>query len=352
MPGVDPSDLNNRLLVESWYVDLQDYIIDLAWSPDASKLAAVSVEGGVFLIDDFGDSAFFKQMGQHSLGANSISWRCDGAQIASGGQDGLVKVWDGASGQEIWEMEAGNSWVSKTLFSPRRKVLATAAGKHLKLWNDEYDAIYESSDHASTIADIGWNPTGPGIAAVANLGLTLHLTKANDRPKKIQWKGSSLALRWSPEGKFIATGEQDATVHYYFVGSNRDVEIRGYSTKVQHMSWDVSGRWLATGGGPAAVVWDCSGAGPMGRQPIQLEIRSSKLTQLAFQPDGNLLATSDADGFLFLWEPDRHDEIIGGVQLAAPASCLRWVNGDRLAAGQEDGKVVVFQIRSAAGSRN
>ncbi len=52
MLDLDLSMLNKALLAESWYVALGDYIIDLAWAPKASKLAAVTVEGSVFLIED------------------------------------------------------------------------------------------------------------------------------------------------------------------------------------------------------------------------------------------------------------------------------------------------------------
>ncbi len=47
-----------ELLAESRWVALGDYIIAIAWSPDASKLAAATVEGSVFLIGDHGDSVF------------------------------------------------------------------------------------------------------------------------------------------------------------------------------------------------------------------------------------------------------------------------------------------------------
>ena len=77
MLDVDLSKLNKGLLAELWYVALGDYIIDLAWSPDATKLAAVTVEGSVFVIDDHGDSAHFNLIGQHAGGANSLSWRYD-----------------------------------------------------------------------------------------------------------------------------------------------------------------------------------------------------------------------------------------------------------------------------------
>ncbi|MEO1526783.1 MAG: WD40 repeat domain-containing protein [Planctomycetota bacterium] len=345
MPDVDPSRLRKGLLSEVWYVELTDYVIDMQWSPNAVRLAAVTVEGGVFLIEDIGDSATFKLIGCHGGGANSVSWRHDGAEFATAGHDGLVNVWDGTSGVQLDSLQAGTSWVTKAIYSPRRNVLATAAGRHLKLFNNDRAMIYHNSDHPSTIADIGWNPQGPGIAAAANHGVTLHLSEAAGEPRRFRWKGSSLVLQWSPDAKYLVTGEQDATIHFWYLATGKDAEISGYSTKVQLLDWDSGGRLLATGGGSTVVLWDCGGAGPAGSQPIQLKARGSRLTQVAFQPGGSMLASTDNEGFAFLWEPMEHDRVVGGVLLSSAASCLRWYSEDRLAVGQQDGKVVVFEVR-------
>ena len=85
-----------------------------------------------------------------------------------------MKCWNAESGQLITELDAGDSWVAKAVYNPLRNVLATAAGKHLKLWSDNRELSYESSDHSSTLADIGWNPDGSGLA-VAVYGITLHV---------------------------------------------------------------------------------------------------------------------------------------------------------------------------------
>ncbi|MEM7561341.1 MAG: WD40 repeat domain-containing protein, partial [Planctomycetota bacterium] len=307
---------------------------------------AISVGGSVFLSDDRSNSAKFRQVGSHAGGANSLSWRSDGAEFATAGHDGLAKIWDGKTGHEISSLEAGDSWVGKVDYSPRRNVLATAAGRHLKLWNDRREVFYESSEHASTIADVGWNPDGSAVAVAAYYGVTLHVPGKQSQPRKYSWKGSSLALAWSPNSKYIATGEQDSTVHFWFMKSGGDAQMWGFPTKVLELSWDATGRWLATGGGATVCLWDCSGKGPTGRKPRQYKAHPTKLTQLAFQPDGTLLASADADNFLFLWEPNKYDTIVGGVSLTAPASCLRWCEGGKLAVGQQDGKVALFDVKA------
>ena len=107
MPSVDFSMLDKGSLTTLRQVTLGDYIIELAWSPNGTKIAVVTVEGAVFLLDAHGDSAADKQVGQHAGGGNSVSWRSDGAEFATAGHDGLAKVWDGDSGRELAAFEAG-----------------------------------------------------------------------------------------------------------------------------------------------------------------------------------------------------------------------------------------------------
>lgn len=352
MPDLDLSELNEGLLAESWYVALGDYIIDVVWAPDASKLAAVTAEGSVFLIDDHGDSAIYKLLGEHAGGANSVSWHPDGTEFATAGHDGLVKVWNAESGKLLCDLQAGDPWVAKVVYNPCRNVLATAAGRHLKIWDEDREPYYESCEHSSTIADLGWNPDGSGIAAAAYNGITLHVPGKQRQPRKYAWKGSSLVLAWSPDGKYMATGEQDSTVHFWHVKSGKDAQMEGFLTKVLELSWDASGRWLATGGGASFCLWDCSGRGPDGRKPRQYDVHSNKLTQVAFQPDGEFLASADTDGILLIWEPMKHDKVVGGCSLSSFASCLRWCKGGKFAVGQQDGKVVIFETRLVAPDGN
>ena len=348
MSNLDYSRLEKESLLELQRVTLDDFVIEVAWSPDGGKLAMLTVEGAVFLLDTHEPSAGCKLLGQHERGGNSLSWRADGAEFASAGHDGLARIWDGSSGRELASLEAGDSWVSKVVYNPARNVLGTAAGRCLRLWDEHRVVFYDSEDHESTIADVGWNPDGSGVAVAAYNGVTLHVPGKQRQPRKYRWKGSSLVLAWSPDAKYIATGEQDSTVHFWHVKSGEDSRMSGFPTKVLELSWDESGRWLATGGGASVCLWDCSGKGPAGRRPREFVAHSDKLTQVVFQPGGTLLASSDASSVLALWDPTCHDKVIGGKLLLSPASCLRWSKTGHLAVGQEDGRVSIFAVRAVA----
>ena len=94
MSQLSSDNKQQAILNEIGGLDLKDYIIDLAWSPEGSKLAAATVEGAIFLIELSTEGLKYLQIGQHKGGANSLSWRYDSKEFATAGQDGFIKIWE------------------------------------------------------------------------------------------------------------------------------------------------------------------------------------------------------------------------------------------------------------------
>ncbi|HMP41901.1 MAG TPA: WD40 repeat domain-containing protein, partial [Roseiflexaceae bacterium] len=67
--------------------------------------------------------------------------------------------------------------------------------------------------------------------------------------RKFEWKGSVLVLAVSLDGKYIAAGAQNASVHFWICRDGTDLEMSGYPRKVRELAWDSSSSYLATGGG-------------------------------------------------------------------------------------------------------
>ena len=72
------------------------------------------------------------------------------------------------------------------------------------------------------------------------------------------------ALVWSPDNKWLVSGNQDPSVHLWIPEQDIELHMSGYETKVKYLSFDHTSRWLATSGGRDACIWDCSGEGPEG----------------------------------------------------------------------------------------
>ena len=217
-----------------------------------------------------------------------------------------------------------------------QNILASAAGKKLRLWNLDGTMIREYADHPSTIADIQWKPGEPVLASTGYGKLFLWSPEQQNPVQEFAWQGSMLVLAWSSDGKYIAAGGQDSSVHFWLMASGEDLQMTGYPTKVRELSWDATSRYLATGGGTVPTVWDCSGAGPEGTHPLQFEAHKDNVACLAFQQRGPFLASGGEDGLLALWHPGKQRGHCGTP--STPPLSLNW-SGPPMVVGLPSGRL-------------
>jgi WD40 repeat protein len=331
-------------LTQRWQVSLGDHIIGLAWSPDGSSVAA-ALTGGPIAIGDGQSGRIRHVLHGHDFGTMSIAWSPQGKLLASAGQDGKVRLWNVGAGKEQAALDGGAAWVERVAWSPQGQYLASAAGRKLRLWTGAGQLVREYANHPSTIADIQWKPDTLEVASAAYGQLALLSPDKPEPFKRFQWKGSMLVLAWSPDGKYIATGDQDSTVHFWITKTGEDLMMSGYPVKVRELSWDHTSRYLATGGGVSPCIWDVSGKGPAGTKPRQLEAHQEKVTALAFQHGGPLLASAGADGLVAVWQPQKSKRPLTTASLASAITQLAWSSDDtRIAVGTESGLVAVHAI--------
>jgi WD40 repeat protein len=353
MPRLNKRPRHVALLAESWRTSIADHVSALEWSPDAHWLSAAAISGPVTLFDGSTGEARASCSG-HDLGTTSLSWNSEGTILASAGQDGFIRLWNAAQLQARQALAAGAPWVERVAWSPDGRYIAGAAGRRLRLWDVDGQLVRDYPEHPSTILDIQWKPhtkratDGPPILTSAAYGRIAVWSPESAEPlRSLAWKGSILVIAWSPNGKYIASGDQDATVHFWMVESGTDLQMWGYPTKVRELAWDSRSRYLATGGGPTVIVWDCSGKGPEGTKPLMLNAHEDFLSGLAFQHRGPLLASAGLDGRVVLWHPGQHKQPVAQGMIETGIARLAWSPDDRrLAAGSDDGTVIVYTVGS------
>ena len=339
---VQPSQLR-----ENWSSTISDHVIDLAWSPDGRYIAAASVLGPVTIFEGHRGAVIYDFKG-HEFGTMSIAWHPESKVLASAGQDGKIRLSDMTSAEATHSLDGGAAWVEHLSWSGGKKpILASTAGRKLKLWNAGGDLVREYPDHQSTISGIQWKPRARQLASIAYGSVTLWDPQQSKACRRLEWKGSSLVIAWSPDGKHIATGDQDSTVHFWIISTGDDLQMSGYPTKVRELSWDATSRYLATGGGQEVTVWDCSGRGPADTRPVTLSGHQDFLSVVRFQHRGKLLASGSADGLVYVWQLQgrRSSLAVHKAALAAGVTSLVWSPNDQyIAVGDELGGVRVFSI--------
>jgi len=331
-------------LTKHWAGQLDDYVIDLAWSPDATALAAASAAGPVTIFSAT-DGAVRHALPGHDDGANTLAWQPGASAIlATGGQDGLVKFWDAAAGQHIASANLGGTWVEHLGW--RGTTLFAVAGRKLVALRADGSTVHAFKDAPKSISALAVQPAGGCVAVSYFGGVCLWDSDDFVVQKEFPYNNGIQSLVWSPDNKWLVSGNQDPSVHLWIPETDIELQMSGYEGKVKHLSFDQASRWLATSGGRDACLWDCAGAGPEGREPTMLP-HDAPVCAVAFQHTHGLLATAAQDGVVQLWSPERKQPLRATVKMPVPATKLAWSPDDRLLAiGSEKG--VVYVLKSEA----
>jgi len=333
-------------LTERASLALDAYIADLAWSPDSTSFAVAGGEGAVVLVSHAQSAPKARVLGEHGMGVIAVAWRPGGSLFASSGQDSAVVLWDASTGNAAARIRPGTAWTEQIAFSPDGKFLATATGKVLALWDSVGQKVHSFEPLAGTIAAIAWDKPGRDLAAAATGAVTVHrIEPPQFVARRYPWAAACLTAAFSPSGKVLASGMQDGTVHFWWLATGKDSQMRGYPSKVTLTEWSASSRYLAPASGAAVVVWDFGGKGPEGSAPLELTGHTDRITHLAFQPNGPWLISAGRDWRLTLWQPGKEKQAVDAHLTGGEITAVRWSpDGKRLAVGEAKGRVTIYEL--------
>ncbi|MFQ3670166.1 MAG: WD40 repeat domain-containing protein [Verrucomicrobiia bacterium] len=331
-----------------WRASLPDYPLALLWTPDGSALLALPATGDLTLLAAE-DGRALRHFPGHPGGNLTAHWHPTLPLLASGGQDANIHLHSLDSSQPPATLAPAKGWIETVRWSPDGTHLAAAQGKQVHLLRPDLTLVRSFGPHPGTVSDLAWAPDSRRLATAAYRGATVWNLNPDSPPQSLDWSGSSLKIAWSPNGAILATGDQTPTVHIWNFPQNQNLCMRGYETKVTALAWSHDSRFLATSGGTAAAVWDCSGPGPEGSEPLLLEAHRDSITSLAFQHHHLLLATGAADGTTFVWWPGRHPAPLLAFPLNSPVTALAWHPNDAaLAIASADGQLHLCRLPTEA----
>ena len=328
MPRVTAAQASLRVVASA---ALGDWVHALAWSPDGREVAAACGDGSVTTVDL---DERIRPLHGHDAAATTVAWSATGV-LASAGEDGQVLV-DGTPHR------LGTRWTQQLAWRPDGELLAVAYDRTVHVLDADGRTRAVSPQLPSTVSCIGWHPRGVELAAGTYGGV--HLLRGGDgrAVRQLRWKGSVLALAISPDGRRLAHGNQDASVHFWDLRRGTELEMWGYATKVRELAWRHDARLLATGGGESVTTWDFAGRGPAGTKPQELECHTAPVTWLGFQPRSALLASTGQDGNAVLWQPGSDDLPLASLAAGDRITAAAWSpDGRRLALGGAAGALMI-----------
>ena len=155
--------------------------------------------------------------------------------------------------------------------------------------------------------------------------------------------GKVLAVRFSPDGKILASGSEDSSVRLWDPTTGKELlKLDGHRFPVESVGFSPDGGTLASVGRDGAIcLWEL----PNGRLLRRVNCHERAITSVSFSPDGQLLATGSLDltvrlsEVATLREVRRLDEFRRGVLTVRFSP-----NGKLLATGDGGGGVHLWEV--------
>jgi WD40 repeat protein len=253
----------------------------------------------------------FRTLPDHTDSVCSLAFSPDGKLLASGGLDGLLLLWETASGQKVHEL-AG--------YSPRNSLLA-------------------------------FSPDGTTVAAGGEDGSInfWDVTSGEPRESLRGHTGPVRAVAYSPDGRTLASAGSDKTVRWIDLASRRSLQVFQGNTSFTHLAFSPDGRTLAAvGDAPEKTVrlWDVEA-----KRERTLAGHSDAVIGVAFHPAGRLLATASVDGTARLWDIAPGSTKVRTLDLGAYSQpeCLAFSpEGRHLLVGHGGGQITILRVPDSA----
>src|SRR5262249_41043987 len=97
----------------------------------------------------------------------AVTFSPDNKLLATTGYDRLIKLWDVATGHEVWVLKDHSATVYSLSFSPDSKLLASgAADRAVKVWDlATGKRLYTLGESTDWVYAVAWSPDGLHLAA-------------------------------------------------------------------------------------------------------------------------------------------------------------------------------------------
>jgi WD40 repeat protein len=328
-------------------VRLGEHVSALSWARGSDTAVAATLDGHVQAIA-LGSPDPPRLLAEHAGGALSVDISADHV-VATGGQDGFLRLVRLADGRLVAAREGGGSWVEHVRWSPNGRWLASAAGRIVRFWKRDGVAAGEFRGHPGAVTAMWWDGSSETLTTASSDGLRLLRPRRRRALVHIPWDsaGTVLAAVESSDERYIAMAHLGGTVSVLQVNTSRSIQYGGFPAKIRQLVWSPDSRRLAVASGETVPVFGFTPRAPDRQRARVLRVQHGRVLALTFiaAPGGTLLASGCESGRILLWAQARDFRRVGALRLAAPIEHLfASTAGRHLAVASRGGDLQIYSL--------
>jgi len=284
------------------------YVYRALWSPDGGRILSMGIEDGIARLWDLdtGQEIFLRMP---DLGVSTgLAWSADGNLIAVGDAVGVVHIWDTTKNLEILKLYGSKPRITGIAFSPdEERVLVTCDEKTLNI-HDLYEAplrITFPGGPESFISLVRWSPDGKQIAVGAtefnNAVKIWDASSGEEHLTLMGHEGAVWNISWSPSGDSIASAGEDQTVRIWDARTGAEkLVFTGHNDSTVNVLWSPDGTQVASNdmSSEKIIVWD-----PItGKESLTFSGHQNLALVFAWSPAGDRILSVGTQGEALIWD--------------------------------------------------
>ncbi|TFK60274.1 WD40 repeat-like protein [Pluteus cervinus] len=301
-------------------------VTSLSVSPDGGYIAFGMDEGNIRiwniqteqkatqLVNNYYDwFKFGSLIHKSSQGYTSITLSPDGRYIVSGSKDKSIRVWNIHSGQQVGQSLKGHKHGIHALsFSTDSTYIVSASYDGIRFWDLESGQQEKQlwKDYISCQMATSFSPdcrciVTPGFRDLKMWGVLTGKQMCQPRSYSCVL---IKCLSISPNGRFIASGSDDAIIRIWNANSNKQVGcLRGHRDAVMCLSFSHDGRYLVSGSRDETIrMW---GVGSHRQVDKPLKGHTGDILSIACFPDGKHIVSASSDQTIRLWNTQTGQQV-------------------------------------------
>ncbi|KAF9963663.1 substrate-specific activator of APC-dependent proteolysis [Modicella reniformis] len=193
----------------------------LAWNDHI--LTSGSRDRAIYHRDVRSQGMWQRHLASHAGEVCGLKWNSAGTQLASGGNDNRLMIWERDSTLPLYKFRDHIAAVKAIDWNPHQSgVLASGGGtadRHIRFWNTTLGTSIAATDTGSQVCNLAWSKTTNEL--VSTHGYSQNQVLVWKYPTMQQIASLSghtlrvLYLALSPDGQTIVTGAGDETLRFW-----------------------------------------------------------------------------------------------------------------------------------------
>jgi WD40 repeat protein len=246
----------------------------------------------------------------HTDGVTSASFSPDSQRIVTASGDSTARIWNAVTGQELIRLLGHEGEVWSCSFSPAgQRVVTASADETARIWDAiTGQELFCLQGHDDSVMSAAFSPDGQRVVTASShdnariwdvaTGRELFCLKAHT--------GHEVSANFSPDGQRVVTTSHDNAACIWNAATGREiVRLEGHEAAVVSAAFSPDGQHVVTSSDDHTVrVWSTG----TGKERLCLNGHTDAVLSAAFSPDGQHIMTASHDDTVRIWDATTGQE--------------------------------------------